>query len=139
MMLAICHRSLRSVLSPSNEYMRDPLASDRGTRRLAFHVYLWNHVTYGTRWRTCHVYLWGLSPSPSDLWDPMDLWDLMAYVSRVSVGPSDLWDPMDSGTFHHLHSTYGTRRPMCHLLPPRFNKFKLKKTMRPRSRTWDLE
>ena len=27
--------------------------------------------TYGTWWLTCHVYLWDLSPSPSDLWDPM--------------------------------------------------------------------
>jgi hypothetical protein len=42
--LAICHKSLRSVLL---------------------------HLTCGTRRLTCHVYLRDLSPSPSDLWDPM--------------------------------------------------------------------
>jgi hypothetical protein len=131
------------------------------------------HPTCGTWPIMCHVYLWGLSPSPSNLWDPM------ACVSLVLVdpSPSNLWDKND--TFLHLHLTYGTRRHLypspsdmwgpdglrdtctcgtiqhlgpgdlcvtcicgtflylhptyrswqlaCHLLPPGFNKFKLKK------------
>jgi hypothetical protein len=94
-MLVIRHKSLRSVLSPSDMYLRDPSTSN--------------------------------------------LWDLMAYVSRVPMGPfsisirlvgpdglcdtlrarvpvdrspspSDLWDPPT-----HLHPTCGTRRFACHL------------------------
>jgi len=107
------------------------LHSTCGTRRFACHVYLWDHLTFGTQQLTCHIYLWDLSSSPSDLWDPT------ACVSRVPMGPSDLWDPTASGTFLHLHPTCGTLRLVCHLLPPWFNKFKLKKTMRPRSRTRD--
>jgi hypothetical protein len=60
--LAICHKSLRSVLSPSDVYLRDCLAS-----------------SFGTGWLTCHVYLWDHSPSLSDLWDPM------ACMSRVPI------------------------------------------------------
>jgi hypothetical protein len=90
----------------------------------------------------------------------------MAYVSRVPMGPFSISirpmrpdslhvtctcgtirpvEPDGSrvtctcGTFLHLHLTCGTRRLVCHLLPPGFNKFKLKKTMRPEIRTQDLE
>jgi hypothetical protein len=72
------------------------------------------HPTCGTWPIMCHVYLWGLSPSPSNLWDPM------ACVSLVLVdpSPSNLWDPMTpfsisiwpmglDGTFIHLHLTCG--------------------------------
>jgi hypothetical protein len=37
----------------------------------------------------CHVYLWGLSPSPSNLWDPTACVSLML----VDPSPSNLWDP----------------------------------------------
>jgi hypothetical protein len=108
--LAIHHKSLRSILSP------------------------------------CDLYLW--DPSPSDLWDPT------AYVSSVLVGPFSIsirpvgpnglrvtcaYGPFSirlvgpNNTFLHLHPTCGSRRLACHLLLPRFNKFKLKKN----HETWE--
>jgi hypothetical protein len=118
-MLAIHHKSLCLVLSPSDVYLRDPSTSDLwdltayvsrvpvGSFSISiqpmgpngFHVtwclqliikvsarsFLHStctcgtllHLTCGTQWITCHVYLWDLSPSLSDLWDPM------AYMSLV--------------------------------------------------------
>jgi hypothetical protein len=88
------------------------------------------HPTYGTRRLTCHVYLWGLSPSPSNLWDPTacmslvlvdpspsDLWDPTApfFISIWPVGPNDLCVTCTCGTFLQLHLTCGTRRLVCHL------------------------
>jgi hypothetical protein len=96
-----------------------------------------------------------LSPSDVHLWDssPSDQWDPTAYVSRVPIepfsisirpmgpdglrvtytcgtirplGPNGLRVTCTCGTFLHLHLTCGTRRLVCHLLPPGFNKFKLK-------------
>jgi hypothetical protein len=85
MTLVIHHKSLRSVLSPSDVYLRDPSPSDQwdpmayghvylticrtvlhfhltcGTQRFACHVYLWDDPMFGTRQLTCHVYLWDLS------------------------------------------------------------------------------
>jgi hypothetical protein len=96
---------------------------------------LYLHLTCGTRRLACH--LWTLSPS--------DLWDLTVCVSLVNlfsnrpVRPSGLCVMCTYGTILHLHSTCGTRRLACHLLPPGFNKFKLKKTMRPRCQTQDPE
>ena len=55
------------------------------------------------------------------------------------LGPNGLRVTCTCGTFLYLHPTCGTQRLACHLLPPGFNKFKLKKTMRPRSRIRDLE
>ena len=102
MMLVIHHKSLRSILSPSNVYLRDPSASD-----------LWDLMayvscvpvepfsisirpvgpdgpmgpdglcvtcTYGTIRPLGPDGQWDLSPSPSDLWDPMSC------VSLVAVG-----------------------------------------------------
>ena len=51
-----------------------------GTRRLACHLTLAiHHKSLRSVLSPSDVYLW--DPSPSDLWDPM------AYVSRVTVGP----------------------------------------------------
>jgi hypothetical protein len=86
--LVIRDKSLRSVLSPSDVYLRDHSASD-----------LWYLMTYVSRvpmgpfsisirpvwpdrWLTCHEYLWDNSSSPSDLWDPT------ACVSLVLCVPS---------------------------------------------------
>jgi hypothetical protein len=54
------------------------------TRRLTCHMYLWDHMTCGTQPFTCHMFLWELSPSPSDLWDPMACVSLVPFVSRGS-------------------------------------------------------
>jgi hypothetical protein len=123
--LAIRHKNLYSVLSPSDVYLRDPLASDLGPDGL--------HVT-------C---TWGpfSDPSASDL-GPDGLrvtctWGLSSVSIRL-VGSDGLHVsvPVRSdgsrvtctcGTFLHLHPTCGTRRLVYHVLPPRFNKFKLKK------------
>jgi hypothetical protein len=115
------------------------LHSTYGTPRLTCHLCLW---TCGTPRLACHLCLWTifhltcgtrrhLSPSPSDLWDPMTC------VSRVPVGPFSISiRPVEPDGFRvtcgpFLHLTCGTRWLACHLLPPGFNKFKLKKTMRP--------
>ena len=103
-MLAIHHRSLRSVLSSSNEYLRDPSASN--------------------------------------------LWDLMAYVSRVPmepfsisirpVGPNGLSVMCTYGTYHRLHLTCGTRWLACHLyLLCHRGLINSRKTSMPGSRTQD--
>jgi hypothetical protein len=75
------------------------------------------HSTSGTQWFACHVYQWD---------DP-------------TFGTDSLRVTCTCGTFLHLHPTCGTRRLACHLLPLGFNQFKLKKTMRPRSRTRDQD
>jgi hypothetical protein len=120
--LAIRHKSLRSVLSPSDVYLQYP-----------------QHLTCGIRRLTCHVYLWDHSPSRSDLWDPTtcmscvpvgpsDLSVRMAHMSHVPVGPL------------YLHPTCGTWQLACHLyLLCCWGLINSKKTSMPGSRTWDLK
>jgi hypothetical protein len=123
------------------------------------------HPTYGTRtlWglSLSPSDLWDLmacmslmfvDPSPSDLWDstapfsifiwPMGPNGLRVMCTRGTIQPlgsSGLRVRCTCGIFLHLHSTYGTQWLACHLLPLGFNKFKIKKTMRPRSQTQDPE
>ena len=93
-----------------------------------------------------------VDPSPCDLWDPMTPFSISFRPVgpdglRVTctcgtirpLGPDGLHVMCICGNFLHLHPTCGTLRLACHLLPPRFNKFKLKKTMRSRSQTRDPE
>jgi hypothetical protein len=93
-----------------------------------------------------------VDPSPSDLWDPTtsfsisiqpvgpdDLCVTCTYETIRPLGPDNLCVTCTCGTFLHLHLTHGARWLACHLLPSGFNKFKLKKTMRPGSRTRDSE
>jgi hypothetical protein len=108
-MLAICHKSLRSILSPCDVYLWDPMtyvsrvpvgchfvlvdpsSSDQWDLTAPFSISIWPmgpdglHVTCTYR-TLLHLHLtygtqWLVDPSPSDLWDPM------AYVSHVPVGP----------------------------------------------------
>jgi hypothetical protein len=69
-MHAIHHKSLRSVLSPFDVYLRDPSASD-----------LWDPMAYVSR---VPVGPFSISIRPVG---PYDLWDPTAYMSRVPVGP----------------------------------------------------
>jgi hypothetical protein len=83
-----------------------------GTRWLVCHVYLWDHPTYGTQRLTCHVYLWDLSPSPSDLWDPMTCVPLVPFVplgsnifKKTSMPGSQTRDPEEG-----MHDLYHCAR-----------------------------
>ena len=60
------------------------------------------------------------------------------YGTIRPLGPNGLCVTCTYGTFLHLHPTYGTQWLACHLLPLRFNKFKLK-NIKPGSRTQDPE
>ena len=80
-----------------------------GTRRLACHVYLWDHLTCGTQRLKCHVYLWDHSPSPSDLWDPMACVSLVPFMplwsnkfKKTSMPRSQTRDPKEGmhGLYH---------------------------------------
>ena len=64
---------------------------------------------------------------------------MCTYGTIQPLGPDGLRVMCTCGTFLYVHPTCGTLRLACHLLPPGFNKFKLKKTLRPRSQTWDQE
>jgi hypothetical protein len=115
-------------------------------------TFLHLHPTSRTRRLACHVYLWDLSPSPSDLWDPMacvslvdpspsDLWGPTTCVSLVDPSPSDLWVPMAYvsrvlvGHFSISIRPVGPDglRVTCTLCATRVNKFKFKK----KHETWE--
>ena len=122
-MLAIHHRSLRSVISPSNEYLRDPSASN-----------LWDSTAYMSR---VPVEPFSISIRPVGPDEPVGLNGLRVtctYGTIQPVGCDGSRVMCTYGTFLHLHRTCGTLRLACHLLPPGFNKFKLKKN----HETWEL-
>jgi hypothetical protein len=110
MTLIICHKSLCSVLFPSNVYLRDLLASD-----------LWDPMAYVSR---ILVGPFSISIRPVG---PDGLHDTCTCGTIRPVGPDGSRVTCTYGTFLHLHLTCGTRRLACHLLLPGFNKFKLKK------------
>jgi hypothetical protein len=112
--LIIRHKSLRSVLFPSNVYLRDLLASD-----------LWDSTAYVSRVPV------GPFSMPIRPMGPDGLHVMCTCGTIWPVGPNGSCVTCTCGTFLHLHPTCGTRRLVCHLLLPRFNKFKLKKP-------WDL-
>ena len=95
MTLAIRHRSLRSVLSPFDEYLRDPLASD-----------LWDPMAYVAR---VPVERFSISIRPVG---PDGLRIKCTCGTIRSVGPDGSRVTCTYGTILHLHLTYGTRRPI---------------------------
>ena len=96
--LAIRHRNLRSVLSPSDEYLRDPSASD-----------LWDPMAYVSR-VPMGLYSISIWPVGHD-----GLLITCTYGTIWPVGPNDSHVTCTCGTILHLHLTCGTWRFTCHL------------------------
>jgi hypothetical protein len=111
--LVVRQKSLRSILSPCNVYLWDPFSiRSVGPKPMG-------PVSMSIRPMGSGVSFVLVDPSPSDLWDPTASFS----ISIRPVGPDGLC----------VRCTYETIRPSG------FNKFKLKKTMRPGSRTRDSE
>jgi hypothetical protein len=108
-MLAICHKSLHLVLSPSGVYLRDPSPSDQ-----------WDLMDYVSR---VPMEPFSMSIQPMG---PDGLCVTCTYGTIQPLGLDGLHVTCTCGTFLHLHLTCGTQQLTCHLLSSGFNKFKLK-------------
>ena len=98
MMLAIHHKSFRSVLSPSDVYLRDPSVSD-----------LWDLTAYMSRVPM------GPFSIPIQCVGPDGLRITCAYRTIRPIELDGSRVMCTCGTILHLHSTCGTRRLACHL------------------------
>ena len=98
MMLTIHHKSLRSVVSPSDVYLRDPSTSD-----------LWDPTAYVSRVP--------VGPFSISIWPvgPNGLRVTCTCGTIQPVGPNGSHVMCTYGTFLYLHLTYATRRLACHL------------------------
>ena len=115
MTIAIHHRSLRSVLSPSNVYLWDPSTSD-----------LWDLTAYVSRVPMGPFSISIRPVGPNGLrvmctYGTIRPLDPMAYVSCVCVGPFSISiRPVGPDGLHvtcgpFLHLTCGTRQLVCHM------------------------
>ena len=98
MTLVIHHKSLCSVLSLSNMYLRDPLASD-----------LWDPMAYMS-----HVLVRPFFISIQHA-GPDGLHVMCTYGTIRPMGPDGSCVMCTCGTILHLHPTCGTRWHACHL------------------------